>query len=362
MSVKVSICMILCTFLLLGCAPAKIIKTSPENSELRAFVSNSDKSKTRVEGHLQLWKGQPVVVTQVGIEKVNLDSNSLELVDVQIPEYKKSLAVTTDDRLMVQTSNGKNDWLYVEDGKNWTKVDLPAPCKRNYRYFDFTGDESRLYLVSDHELFVQEGKNWKTIEITKRFRDDNKAHPSLHDGKVMLRYSNGEWGGGLVEIDLVTQKQWLLVSGLPVRNFLFDKKNKLWIVQSLGHMGYSSNVVLTHQNNKTEAVSYVTARSDGSGEWQLDKVFNWQHGITSFDAILKDAFNNPILVTSTGIFRLANARWECYRKWPVIVPVDEACTVTDGEFCFFVQNCGLLLYDVEQDKFTIVKEKNNRQR
>lgn len=191
-------------------------------------------------------------------------------------------------------------------------------------------DENHLILVTTRYIYRFINGYWKKVKYKQSpwmFGIDEDDHLIIFKDKIFIGHDFGEFGGGLVSLDINTGKWEKYFSDIPVTGLVINSKGELWASQGLAH-GATIRGKLRVFNGE---VWRVFSENEGSifanekGKYYLDvNKKNWPFDPMDFDSLTFDRNDNLFVLSGHyGILKYQNGDWV---KW---------IKMTDDEYLYF---------------------------
>jgi hypothetical protein len=279
------------------------------------------------------WNGGVIVETAAPPPHryLSLQLASGALTPLSVPELDEILDLATYGGKPVAAGlrGGKLALLVLESG-TFRPVTAILPGLGSTQRLRLLGDAKWLVLVErDGTSHWLTGGAWR-----KRKLAFGPARLALLGGRLFAGRNAGEFGGGLVVLDLTvgTLQTLIPISGCtrPVAGLELGPDGKLWVLESKWHGGpqqgrlrvleeggwrtLAANDILWRQGAKAGRRQVEQAAKQGicpgDRNFYFDQV-NWSLPYTSFDGLSFDRDRRPVMVTqNVGLVRLAGKQWQ----------------------------------------------------
>lgn len=228
-------------------------------------------------------------------------------------------------------------YLLARGNKSWDNLALPKTlgvAGGNVRLFS---NRDHLILVDAGNIYKFAGGKWKQIPYQQHKQKGSsfslrtlskEDHAVLLGDEIFIGHYWGEWGGGVVSLNLNTGKWQEHFSGIPpVTGLAISPKGDLWTSQGLGHMGIFQGIIRVY-DGKLWSVFSDNKNSiyfDGKQVCNNVEAKNWPFDSTEFDSLGFDG-NGNLLVSSgyLGIFKYEGGRWNNWIRtgpdWIITIP------------------------------------------
>lgn len=162
------------------------------------------------------------------------------------------------------------------------------------------------------------------------------GHAILFRDEVFIGHDWGEFGGGLVSLNLNTGIWQEYFSGDPVTSLAISPKGELWASQGLDHDGGVRGSIRVYDGYSWKVFSE-------NNNFKNAKSKHWPFDSAAFDSLGMDSDGNLLALSgSFGIFRNEGGRWT---DWIRITP-DQTKHLYVSSFFLLDKNTVLIgLYD-----------------
>lgn len=254
--------------------------------------------------------------------------------------------------------------LRYKKGDKWTHHKLPKKLENSFDVSPVVllSDLNTLVLLNSNKAYILENGKWKekTIpEINVRVGELKFELSSIYDkysskvhllnNKIFVSRNRGEWGGGVIELDLkVKEKKWRKTAiNTVVNEFVKDSDRNLWAGASIGY-------------SHAGVFKYI------GGEWEqhypdkfIVKGKYYQHARerTNKECVIVSENGEPlILAGNKGVFKYKNGKEDylTFRKEGAFFP--EKVVVKDKEV-FFISYKGVMTHFIDGKKQSSFKVK-----
>lgn len=257
------------------------------------------------------WHGRVIAQTHAGFHLIDLDA--ARALPVISPGARTTTGMGTHrDAPVVLCRDGGSQLLFSRANTRWEMkrilgthagADAVLVCSQTH-----------LVLVSPDGLSWRTGEEWFTTPLPDFGLDGvrGRRHYLLDGERLLIAWDAGEWGGGLVSVDLRSGQHVSLapVPGVPVRDVQIDRQNRIWVAQGLAHMSLIQGFLHVQDG---QGWTCVASASNGHGDTN-----SWDLPHSSFDAIsFAPSGALHMLGGSVGLVRLNANRWEqLIPDWP----------------------------------------------
>jgi len=248
--------------LLACCAPAQAQfspdKTNPLETTLRdnsvQMVDLPDASTSTKDGILCLWHQKPCLISDNKIYEIDPKELKCTACELQGLSKPTKLQVSQDGRLIGMTTEGKDDYVFLESTSmhGFEKIKLPVhvtgPTSSNIL---LGARANNVFLLLKRNLLIYDGTKWDTktvphVEGTFYFPNEML----LSRDKLYLRYDFGHYGGGLTCFDLSSGQCKKVFDKSAVTDMALDLKDRLWFTHQDSEGGIVHGVLANHENDK----------------------------------------------------------------------------------------------------------------
>lgn len=248
--------------LLATCTPAQAqfspVKANPleitqvDNSV--QMVDLPDASTATKDGILCLWHQKPCLISDNKIYEIDPKELKCTLCDLQGLSKPTKLQVSQDGRLIGITTDGKDDFVFLESTSmhGFEKIKLPVHVTGPASSSVLLGARgNNVLLLLKRNLLIYDGTKWDTktvphVEGTFYFPNEML----LSRDKLYLRYDFGHYGGGLTCFDLSSGECKKIFDKSSVTDMALDLKDRLWFTHQDSEGGIVHGVLANHENNK----------------------------------------------------------------------------------------------------------------
>jgi hypothetical protein len=250
--------------------------------------------------------------------------------------------------------------LAKKDGK-CTRQRLPDKVRQSANQWVLCADRHSVVLLSKGQLFRFGRGRWEQVQLKPRPETPGlnpNAEPTriiLAGEKLFLGYDEGEWGGGLLMLD-VKSGEWdkILLNYLPVRDIQVAPDESVWMVEGLAHLGWHQGVLHTYDGKVWKV--FCESSKGAISHWNLPP--------TSLDAVSFDANGRPyILSGDIGLARHDGREWTLLTPaWPKYLYVSSLLVLTPRMVVIGTYDAGVMLVNVQADKVKRVVLRPSRPR
>ena len=315
------------------------------------------------------WNDRIVVEADSVFYQINVDS--LSSIPLFCPGGRTIVSLVTykdtEDYAWCQTPNSSYGHLFKERGDDWGGEQIPdfrnKEMETEFRTIEkpvlFLASKENRILVTGKSIYLASESGWKKIDILpeeykgeKVWHDHASAqHYLLFKNKVFLGYDHGEFGGGLLALDITTGKWEKIGSGGPVTSIVVSPKEELWVSKGLAHMGSEMAEITVFNGTEWSLFSknhgYLGNRPN---QWIVDSDnVNWPFEPASIEKIYFDQNGNLYVLTgSLGIIRYANSKWERITPcWNEHFYVSSFLKLSPDKFLLATYDAGVAVMDTK---------------
>jgi hypothetical protein len=242
--------------------------------------------------------------------------------------------------------------LLYHDRAEWKRLQLPETIRSLTEPPLLCADESSVVLLAKDRLFRFTDDRWISSMLNPRpVTEGIRGGPRrvLLTGKTLyLGFDRGEWGGGLLSLDVNTG-DWDApsrgLSELPVRDLAVTPDGTVWVVEGLAHLGLRDGRLSCFEGGKWKVVCACSGRKKA-------KRVDWNLPPCSFDAISFDRNGQLYLLSGElGLIRRDGAKWTRLTPgWPEYVYVSSLCLSSTGVAVIATSDAGVLLFDLNSGR------------
>jgi len=294
------------------------------------------------------WDGRVVVEAD---RFYTLDLDRATAKPLELPGVEEIVGVATGERgkpfALCKTKGGHS--LLVKEKDKWIEQELPDEVRKSRKPPRLTADAASVALLAEDKVYRLAAKKWTTISLTPRPEHLCMMHDARHvllaGERMYLGYDSGEWGGGLLRLDLGTGKweEIKLDDGhTPVHDLKSGPGGKVWTVEGLDHLGLMDGVVHSYDG---KAWKMLCRSSKGDPE-------NWDLPSASLAALAFDVKGNLWLLSGwLGLIRREKEKWvRVTPGWHDCQPVQSLHMTSSGVAVIGTLDAGVLLFEVESKR------------
>lgn len=253
------------------------------------------------------------------------------IVDLSSQPGNKYYALCKDDVKFTLFSKNENDWDFIE---------LPETLDVERDKAFLISDKNHLIIVANRYIYRYVNGKWKTVEYEPKpwmyenapwmFRISEDDHLLLFKDKIFIGHDIGQYGGGLVSLDINTGKWEEHFSDIPVTGLAISPKGELWVSQGLAHFfdtlgavrNYDGKTWSIFSSNKysgflpddkedDERWKEFLPNDDDMKKWsESEDTKNWPFYPAVFDNLAFDMDGNLILISGDyGVFKYQGGKW-----------------------------------------------------
>ena len=310
--------------------PAKAvekIKRAPENY-ISIDLTEVPRDQPRIKRIFE-WDQRTVVQTDDTFYRIDIENGTA--VPIFCPGERSLIGVSCQPggKIYALCKDERGFFLFARGNRGWDHLELP-------KTLGISDGNVRLLSNRDHLILLDAGNihkfadgKWKQIPYQQHKQTKSRSlltltredHAILFEDRVFVGHNWGEWGGGLVSLDLNTGKWQEHFSGTPVTGFAIRSSGELWVSQGLGHMGGVRGAIRVYDGKSWSVFS------ENKGFMGFDSrklVFkdvetkNWPFDPAVFDSLSFDSDGNLLALSgSLGILRYREGKWN---NWIRISP------------------------------------------
>jgi hypothetical protein len=236
--------------------------------------------------------------------------------------------------------------LLGKQGNKWEDLGLPPEAARVVAAPTLRADRSSLVLLGEDTLFTLAAGGWRRLPLKPRPRvtilpASQAQHVLLAGGKLYLGHDQGEWGGGLLALDVETGA-WEEVrlgdrGGRPVTGLRVGPGGTVWVTEGLSHLGLVEGSL--HRNDRKGWRLVCDSSERGGRDWDLPPA--------SLDAVAFDGEGRLYLLSGElGVVRREGAGWERLTPgWPSHAYASCLHVAPSGLLVIGLSDGGVLLVD-----------------
>jgi hypothetical protein len=296
-------------------------------------------------GRLFRWDGRLVAEADrfyaIDVEKAVADP-------VQLPGGRKVIALATgpDERPLALCRQDEELILVRREDGEWRRLELPKEVRESAEDPGLCDDESSMVLLGNGKAFQLAEGTWTSVPLKERPETASirgrPNHLLLLGRKLYLGFDRGEWGGGLLLLDVKTGEWQEIKLGegldLPIRDLTTDPQGKIWVVEGLNHLGLRQGRL---------------SRFDGKG-WKVfcdsspEHTASWNLPPASLDALSFDSDCRPYLLSGElGLVRHDGEKWARVTPgWPDYMIVQGLQITRGGVAVIGAYDAGVMLLDL----------------
>jgi hypothetical protein len=329
---------------LLGCSPGQGKEEEPPSKGIDARLFMRDQPTLR---RIVEWNGRIIVEAD---RPYTLDFDRATLKPLEVPGAQEVLGVASNGPgkplALCKTKAGLS--LLAKQDDKWVERELPDEAQKSAKPFLLCADPASVAVVGQETVFSLARGKWKAVPLKDRpkhvYTEGAARHALLAGEALYLGYDKGEWGGGLLRLDLGTGKCKEIDLGEPgnVRDLKTGPGERLWVVQGLDHLTLEEGAVQS-TDGKEWAVVCRSSKGD-THKWDLSP--------TSLDALAFDVKGNPWLLSGTlGLIRREKEKWvRVTPDWPEYLPVRSLHITPGGVAVIGTFDAGVVLFEVESKR------------
>lgn len=291
----------------------------------------ADVTSSLREGQLFLWKDKPCLVTENSIWEINArDLTSTR----QNLEFKPiSLQVSQDNRLFGITTDGPDDFIFIESTQmhGFEKIKLPVHvAKESSGNLILSACANDIGLLLKRTFFYFDGTKWDTktlprVEGTFYFPNEML----LNRGIAYLRYDYGQHGGGILSFDLSSGECKKIFDKSAVTDMQLDAKGRLWFTHKDSEGGIVHGALSMLEDGKISTL--LSEKSDPTLFTSLR--------LCPDQSALLGSLDRGILHYSSEKTEKLTPDWNAKSFITSILPISES----GDKFCFFSSGHGVMV-------------------
>jgi hypothetical protein len=267
------------------------------------------------------------------------------------------LALGPGDELLVLTflPKGRRLLSYASPSSLAKDLRLPSAARASKAPPTLVANGKRVLLVGEEEFHTLQRGKWLSQALGKRpppqggmRRWTTPKHAVLRGEQAFLGYGHGEWGGGVLILNLASGS-WTLEGKSPVGGMKVGPKGLLWVVEGLAHLSIRRGVLKTFDGKTWRTLSAVESGTDSPAGWNL--------AATDMLDVAWDSQGRTCLLTgSLGVVRQdkAGGPWKQLTKtqWTGFHYVRTLRLRTDDLAVIGTYDAGVLLWNLATDQAT----------
>lgn len=237
---------------------------------------------------------------------------------------------------------GANHFLFSRADKGWKMESIPNRCAGADAVL--VCSRTHLVLVFPDCLIWRTGEEWVTTPLLNMEPVDARGdrHYLLDGERLLIGWDAGEWGGGLVSVDIRSGQRVSLspARGVPVCDMQIDPQSRVWVAQGLAHLSGIEGLLHVQDGRGWKCVASASNLNGGTRNWDLP--------LSSFDAMsFAPSGVLHVLGGSVGLVRLKENHWErLILDWPEHVYVSCLHMVSDDLALIGLYDGGVLVADL----------------
>jgi hypothetical protein len=287
------------------------------------------------------WEGRVIAQTQHGFHLIDMDAD--RALPVTSPGGRTTTGMGTyRGAPVVLCRDGANQRLFSRTNRGWEMKAIPG----THAGLDavLVCSQTHLVLVSPDGLSWRTGEDWVTTPLPdiRPAGVRGRRHFLLDGERLLIGWDAGEWGGGLISVDLRSGEHVSLapVPGVPVCDMQIDRQNRIWVTQGLAHLSLIQGFLHVQDG---QGWTCVASSSNVNGDMK-----NWDFPPSAFHAVsFTPSGVLHMLGGSVGLVRLIQNRWErMIPDWPEHVYVSCLHMVRDDLALIGLFDGGVLVADL----------------
>ena len=303
------------------------------------------------EYRVRSWSGEVVLGTRAGWYRLDVDAGKATPLAVLGSSKVYALAQGGGrSAALVQGESGVS--LAVGSGGAFEALAVPQDVQETPAAWALGVNARSAVLCSLERCHTLAGKQLASTALAKappRPFPGGATRAVLYQGKLVLGFARGEWGGALLAADPATGR-WLDAPGFgtcgPVSDLTIGPDGKLWVVEGLAHLGLRDGRLRTWDGATWATVAEVSTGAKTG--FDLDA--------TDFEGLAFDAQKRPLLLTGhLGVVRREGARWvRVTPGWPDFAYVD-SLVVVGGRALVGALDAGVLVWELGTERATRIR-------
>lgn len=257
-----------------------------------------------------------------------------------------------EDLALCKVTNGYE--LFSYNNGDWRLLSVPKDTGLLETTPIFIADRNNIVLLTENFIFRKSDSGWEKINISqpsKSFRNFLGERYLLFENNLYIGHDEGEWGGGLVCLDIITGKSRMIagqeeLSGVPIKDLKMDSTGKLWIVGGIAHSG-RKGVISKYSGEKLKILAYNSSNKK--------QFINWPFEATAFDSLSFQDQTPYLLTGSMGILKYESGKWEHLTpNWPNVSYVSCLYMLNKDTAIIGLYDAGVLIWQLNSNSFTHV--------
>jgi hypothetical protein len=327
------IALVVGTALVLSAAPSRAQRTTPLRDQ-------------RPAQDIFEWNGQLVVrvgVRQPWQDLVSVSFDKDTATPLAVPGLDQVVDVAAQGTAPVAFGlvKGKPLLLRLEGGK-WQRIPLPTTPLKKPEEVRLAADAQRVALLEgDGTAHWRGPKDWRSAAGVP-IRGQHRL--VLVNNQLFIGFDVGEWGGGLVSVNLESGTVTAIVAPTgcttPTKALLRGPDDKLWVLEGQTHMGALTGRLRVFAGGGWSTLASTNGFFDGHGVRKVSRqarsgarahgicpgdkgdffieTARWPFPPASFSGLAFDVQGRPVvLADDLGLVRLEGTRWKRLTpKWP----------------------------------------------
>jgi hypothetical protein len=327
-----------------GCLKGKTKVTRDEgaNPPMDASLFQRDQPVTR---RVFKWDGQVIVEAD---RFYSLDLEQGVVAPVRLPGAREVIGLASNGpgRALALCRDSEGLALLAHENGKWDRLELPEELRRSAHAPTLCADASSVVLLGKEKLFRLAEGGWESVALKERpetrgFREE-PSRVLLAGETLYLGFARGEWGGGLLSLELSTGEWQEVVLGrgfhLPVTDLEVGPGGTVWAVEGLAHFATREGVL--HHYDGREWKMVCKSSEEGKNNWDLPTA--------SLVAVSFDAEGTPYLLSGClGLVRSEGENWTRLTPgWPEYAYVSSLYITPEGVAVVGMSDAGVLLFDL----------------
>lgn len=303
----------------------------------------------------QIFEWNKKVIVEAGGIFYKLDINTATAKPIFCPGDRQLVSLTSKgEQDLALCKDLRGYYLFSYSGKDWDILNTPKDLNLLTYSSIFIADKHSMVFLSEKFIFKKSDSDWEKISISQAFKSFSNLLAErylLFENNLYIGHDKGEWGGGLVCLDITTGKSKIISEqkeeslGTPIRDLKIDPSGKLWIVEGLAHLGISNGTISMYDGEKVEIFASNTFHNKGN-------FVNWPFEATAFDCL---SFSNqiPYLLTgSLGLLEYKNRKWKRLTlNWPNFTNVSSLYMLNKDTAIIGLYDAGVLIWHRGSNNF-----------
>lgn len=285
------------------------------------------------------WDGRVIAQTHHGFHLIDMRAGSA--LPVICPGDRTTTGMGTCRGVpVVLCRDGTDQFLFSRVDEGWEMESIPDTG--TVADAVLVGSRTHLMLVFPDRLSWRAGEDWVTTPLLESVGVRGDSQYLLDGERLLIGWDEGEWGGGLVAVDIRSGQHASLapVDGIPLRDMQIDPQSRVWVAQGLAHLSGIQGFLHVQDGRGWKCVASTSNLNRGTRSWDLPP--------SSFDAIsFAPSGVLYVLGGSVGLVRRREDHWErLIPDWPEHVYVNCLHMISDDLALIGLYDAGVLVVDL----------------